>query len=326
MRTLRSPLHCHRAVFLSSPARTAGATLLVEADADATATGDSEYSWMGASLAIAPNATGAGSSMLLVGAPGYRIAGPTAVGRVYGYLFSHDAVRRAPSLRSPAPFPAPLFTVTAPPSYLVDADVTTKLGTALSVGRPAGAGGAQYAAIGATSVSLQSGNASFVDAAGAVVLVPLRATLSGDYVWSVNASGLGAATLASCLDDGRYGGSIAWGDLNGDGRDELVVAAPLFTPTFIASTRSTGAFDSGHEAGGVWVYTNVASLPPRLTPCAERIAAANATGAPQFARFGSSLAVGDWAGDGSVRLVVGSPRETTAAAETAGSVTALSWV
>ncbi|MGN9839938.1 FG-GAP and VCBS repeat-containing protein [Nonomuraea sp. H19] len=87
----------------------------------------------------------------------------------------------------------------------------------------------------------------------------------------------------------RFGASLAAGDLDGDGRDELVVGAP------------------SHRSGGaVTVYWMKGRKPYQFTQKTRWVRqAANVTD-----QWGASLVTGDFDGDGRDELVVGAPADT----------------
>lgn len=101
------------------------------------------------------------------------------------------------------------------------------------------------------------------------------------------------------------------------GAQDLLVAAPQFSPLFLggaASGMPVGAGagpaqDSGHETGALFVYRGGAAAFPAGDHCdAQASAAWWAQGPAEYGRLGSSWALADWDGDGSAELVVGAPR------------------
>ncbi|GMU66764.1 MAG: hypothetical protein AMXMBFR36_30380 [Acidobacteriota bacterium] len=110
-----------------------------------------------------------------------------------------------------------------------------------------------------------------------------------------------------------FGLSLAAGDFNGDGRDDLAVGVPR---------NNTGA----QHAGGVSIHYG---LPEGIQTVGEhflRQAALDIPGTPEaFDRFGSALAVGDFDGDGFDDLAVGVPYDYVSGSgfEDAGSVVVL---
>ncbi len=108
----------------------------------------------------------------------------------------------------------------------------------------------------------------------------------------------------------RFGASLAAGDLDGDGYDDLVVAAP-------------GEGRNGsRDVGVVVVVPGSASgpLPERATVLHQQsadIAGSNETGD----QWGAALAVGDLNGDGYDDIAVGAPGEGIGRARATGAVT-----
>lgn len=91
--------------------------------------------------------------------------------------------------------------------------------------------------------------------------------------------------------DDRFGETLAVGDINGDGYDDLVVGAP------------EEDFGTIEDVGGISVfYGSISGLP--LTADEEVIGSIQA-----FANFSFSLAVGDFDGDGYDEIAVGAPFE-----------------
>lgn len=358
-------------VFYSSPAWTNGAQADVDT-ADLSLTGSVPYEWFGyhtdtvANVSVltsqlvstmaaaglpmppavctdllngAPTTTLA--TLLLVGSPGYRTVNAT-VGRLNAFAVPQPGTAAAAYLQCLAitSLPgggnvlAPLWTITADASLMVSPFATTKLGAGFAVGFPLAAG-VPYLAVGAPNTDLgdASGIGGFNTSAGLVVVAPVPQT-AGNY--SLLAfSGLATATLISGMPDARFGWNVMWAHLNADNYSDLVVAAPMYTPIFIADVRvplpdsgsSAGAISgrravtvraplraSGdNEAGAVMVYLGGAATFPRgRVSNAETAAAWRATGDANFGRFGAAIAAADWDDDGSTELIVGAPRATEA--------------
>ena len=254
-----------------------------------------------------------GSSVLLVGSPGYRItgaSGPLSVGRLAAYLLPYlstpehalwQCVRSHASASDAAAPLTPLWSITADPSLMKGPTIATKLGIGFDVGYPLGqqqgpamsgaaAGGVPHVALGMPNIdmcnssALLPGNGStdvFNTSAGAVAVFALTSDLRGEVTWtSLTSASYTRAVLYSRLPDARFGWRVGFADVIGaDGYDDLIVSAPLFTPLFIGrgtdlpASTALGAPDSGREAGSILAYAGGAASFPSGTMCAAETAA-----------------------------------------------------
>jgi hypothetical protein len=130
-------------------------------------------------------------------------------------------------------------------------------------------------------------------------------TLDGSQFWSQDSF----EVLDAAEDNDRFGWSLAAGDFNGDGRDDLAVGVPY------------ESYYLNPEIGAVNViYGSTAGLNYTLGARNQLWDQGRLTGSPPEAgdHFGWSLAAGDFNGDGADDLAVGVPDEDMGATADAG--------
>ena len=173
------------------------------------------------------------------------------------------------------------------------------------------------------------------------------------------------------MENGRFGSALAVGDVNGDGKDDLLIGAMeesavyVFlgsnvgigggiryvegvggvpgkggTQSLFGSSLAAGDFDGdGHDdvaigaynenagEGAVVVLRGEASLTAPLTASGAQLWSQDSAGVPGTAEvddhFGSSLAVGDFRGNGRSDLAIGVPGEAVGTTTLAGAVNVL---
>jgi hypothetical protein len=144
--------------------------------------------------------------------------------------------------------------------------------------------------------------------AGAVnVLYGSGAGLSsaGNQFWSQNSAGVPDAAE----EDDSFGTSLAAGDFDDDGFDDLAVGAPF------------ESFGGKSDAGAVHVlYGSGGGLSKAGTQRFTQDSPGIADPAETFDLFGTALAAGDFDGDGFTDLAVGVNAETVGSADAAGAV------
>lgn len=109
------------------------------------------------------------------------------------------------------------------------------------------------------------------------------------------------------------GSSLATGDLNGDGLDDLVIGAPY---------ANTGIQDAGRDTGAVYIFFGKTALGGTLD-LAQQKPDITLYGERSYDAFGASVAIGDLNADGKNDLVIGAPLADTASFRECGKVYAL---
>ena len=119
-----------------------------------------------------------------------------------------------------------------------------------------------------------------------------------------------------CFDQEALGSALAWGDFNGDSVGDLAIGAPGFS-TITSSFRT--------EAGAVWVLFGREG--EGLTTAGQQFLDQETPGVPESSEdgdhFGAVLAGGDFNGDGTSDLAIGSPGETSLGLADVGFVAVL---
>jgi hypothetical protein len=132
------------------------------------------------------------------------------------------------------------------------------------------------------------------------------------------ANGLDAATAQVFAEgpagyaDGSFGGVLASGDMNGDGRDDLAVAAPQ---EWVGDRQ---------QAGVVYLFLGTTDGLEAAVPATWTEDTPGVPGTAEHSdHFGGSMAIRDLDRDGSGDLAIGVPGESIGTAQLAGDVTIL---
>jgi hypothetical protein len=245
--------------------------------ANFTALGAAVGDHLGASVAIAKIGGAANPATLLVGAPLADVSGKESslpdAGAVYGF-FGGAALTGLKNLAS-----------SSSDFSVVGVVANGQFGSTLATGNFDGDDLADVA-VGAPSADFGA-----LKAPGIVYLIPGAAPLKGVVV----ASGVAAWTANGTDSGDAAGSSLAMGDVNGDGRADLIIGAP----------GADGPNNSRPNSGEVYVIFGAEDISDSLS---RLTIFGGAAGNNEFpGAMGTSLAVGDFTGDGIVDLIVGAP-------------------
>jgi Zn-dependent metalloprotease len=147
------------------------------------------------------------------------------------------------------------------------------------------------------------------DAGSVTVLLGSASGLSGTGAQGFTEGAAGVPGTAASGD--QFGFSLGAGDVNGDGKADVVIGAPGET---VGGNANSGAIFllRGSTAGLTTTNSQVIDESSTIVP-----------GDAGTSRFGYSVAVGDQDGDGRAEVVVGAPNRNVGGQDQAGAVTVL---
>lgn len=291
------------AVFLAKTQRKPESNIFVH-DADWMAFGEQNYSWFGYSLAVANKN---GKMLLVIAAPTFRLCDNKdcsyskddiqSVGRVYLFQYTLKGS------------PQTLATITGHKTFM-------KLGSSLAVGNPYNNSDDDMLAVSAMTLSLE-GYLDYLkdmpvqfDQSGAIYITNLTAVLQHGNDMSIKDINY-AAMFEGDRSFARFGWSLALTDVNQDGVEDLLFAAPFRTEDITEELR-------GAEEGELYVFYGGSSFPSgnatrgcqKIDPCPGEKASLTVKSPEERSRLGAVFLNVPSTSSSAVNLVVSSPRSS----------------
>ena len=202
------------------------------------------------------------------------------------------------------------------PGILDSAEAGDRFGSALVKGD---FNGDRYTDLAISAMYEDLGSVSNAGAVHVLYGSPSGLTAAGNQLWTQNVPGIEDSAETSDY----FGTSLAAGDLNGDGRDELAIGVPTedITYTRYFFGRVPPQTTTYTDAGAVHVlYGSAAGLTSSVSQYWTQDSTGILDSVENSDYFGHKLAMGDFNGDGRADLAIGAFHESLGNVSHAGAV------